>query len=412
MPHQYDIILTGAGGAGLSLAYHLSQGAWRDKTILLLDSTQKQQNDRTWCYWSTQAPYFPQAQTHAWPKLEFFGPKGAFRQADLGPYQYYCLRGDAFYRIVWERLAQFPNIHFRAETVKKIEAADKSARVFTDTAVYEGRWVFNSIPALAGPLVLPPDAMKQHFLGFFIKTKQPAFDPLTARLMDFRVAQENEVRFFYLLPFSETEALVEFTVFSPQLHPKDFYRQYLYQYLQTHQPTPDYEIEEEEWGTIPMHPPGRAATDQKTVVHIGTAGGMTKPTTGYTFRNLQEYCAQLMQKWDDFEVLPKEAHYFNPARFYFYDQLLLHIIRHRPAQVADIMQSLFMGQSFASVLRFLDEKSTLRQEAQMFWQLPWSPFLNALYETHLRPSFRRLAFPLLRSRPYLGRAASSGPGAL
>ena len=41
--------------AGLSLAYYLTQSAWRDRSILLLDKEVKTQNDRTWWFLGARA---------------------------------------------------------------------------------------------------------------------------------------------------------------------------------------------------------------------------------------------------------------------------------------------------------------------------------------------------------------------
>ena len=57
----------------------------------------------------------------------------------------------------------------------------------------------------------------QHFKGWYIETKQACFQPDSATLMDFRAEQNRGTAFFYVLPFSATKALVEYTLFSPNL---------------------------------------------------------------------------------------------------------------------------------------------------------------------------------------------------
>ena len=41
--------------------------------------------------------------------------------------------------------------------------------------------------------------------------------------MDFRVEQDDETRFFYVLPFNEREALVEIAIFSGEIPDPSFY---------------------------------------------------------------------------------------------------------------------------------------------------------------------------------------------
>ena len=49
---HYDYIIAGGGCAGLSLAWQLLHSPLRDRTILIVDRDDKDQNDRTWAFWS------------------------------------------------------------------------------------------------------------------------------------------------------------------------------------------------------------------------------------------------------------------------------------------------------------------------------------------------------------------------
>ena len=72
--------------------------------------------------------------------------------------------------------------------------------------------VFNSIyePHDATPKTI---RLLQHFKGWVIETNEPSFDPNKATMMDFRVSQQHGTTFAYVLPFSATSALVEYTLF-------------------------------------------------------------------------------------------------------------------------------------------------------------------------------------------------------
>ena len=69
--------------------------------------------------------------------------------------------------------------------------------------------------------------------------------------MDFRVDQSNGVHFTYVLPFSETEALVEDTFFSEEPARPSVYEENLAAYLDSRGVT-TYEITHRESGVIPM----------------------------------------------------------------------------------------------------------------------------------------------------------------
>ena len=69
--------------------------------------------------------------------------------------------------------------------------------------------------------------LQQHFIGWKIKTSEPAFTADKATFMDFSVAQKGNTRFMYVLPFSKTEALIEYTLFSKDLLPEKEYEECL-----------------------------------------------------------------------------------------------------------------------------------------------------------------------------------------
>jgi thioredoxin reductase len=51
---QFDFIIAGGGLAGLSLAYYLSQSSLENAKILIIDQSEKKENDKTWCFWEAQ----------------------------------------------------------------------------------------------------------------------------------------------------------------------------------------------------------------------------------------------------------------------------------------------------------------------------------------------------------------------
>ncbi len=60
--------------------------------------------------------------------------------------------------------------------------------------------------------------------------------------MNFDIEQKNECRFMYVLPFSPTQALVEFTLFSQKLLDTSEYDSQLDDYLRNHLSIKNYRI--------------------------------------------------------------------------------------------------------------------------------------------------------------------------
>ena len=54
---NFDYIITGAGAAGLMLAYRMAKDAFFDeKSILIIDPEKRKEEDRTWCFWEAEMP--------------------------------------------------------------------------------------------------------------------------------------------------------------------------------------------------------------------------------------------------------------------------------------------------------------------------------------------------------------------
>jgi len=69
---KYDYIIAGSGCAGLSLLYRmLKDPQLCNKQILVIDKSQKNKNDRTWCFWEKGNGLFESIVMHQWKTLEF-----------------------------------------------------------------------------------------------------------------------------------------------------------------------------------------------------------------------------------------------------------------------------------------------------------------------------------------------------
>jgi lycopene beta-cyclase len=395
--YDYDYIIAGGGCAGLSLAYYLHHSPLREARILVLDEAPKTRNDKTWCFWWDQSLPYACARETSWRKVEIASPHFQ-RTEDIDPMAYVFIRSLDFYEEVRSALADNPNITFRYERVMAVEDLPEGARVSTTEGSYTAKWAFNSI---VFPQRRRPNRhlyLEQHFAGWFVRSQQPVFDPTCMRMMDFRVEQGGEVRFVYILPFSETEALVEFTVFSEQTWEMPAYEAGLRDFLTNQLALEDYDITHREQGRIPMtdHPlqrqPGRH------VRNLGTAAGLTKPTTGYTFLNIQRDAQAIVAA-----LVKTGSPVYQPVkrrRFAFYDSLLLWLIRNQGGQVSQIFEQLFRKNSFQTILRFLDERTSLREELPMLAGLPWGPFFRAIWRYLIcRDTGRPQPAPSLPSDP-------------
>lgn len=385
----YDFVIVGCGGAGLSLAWQISQSEpLKHKRVLLLDVDESKTNDRTWCFWTDQAPPYPHIQSTNWQKLQLSDQSilqdAGLRTYDIAPLRYHYTAGIDFYREVKQRLSAFSNFVFQQARVEHMEDTEEGVTVRTDQGIYEAKWAFSSLP-----VSIPKSSLttKQHFRGWFIRTEQAAFDPEAMCLMDFRTEQTEGASFFYVLPLSAQEALVEYTVISDQVLPVETYEKTMREYIDCKLQIANYTIEDTEQGVIPMTNFSFPRKAGMHIMRVGTAGGMTKASTGFTFKNMQEDARQIVQQLEE-NVTPFYRNK-SAARFHFYDTLLLHILKYYPEDAPRIFEQLFRSNQATRVLAFLDEKTTLWQEAQMFMKLPWKPFLRSLWQHYAVPIFSR-----------------------
>ena len=344
------------------------------KEILLLDKDAKKANDRTWCFWEKNTGEFDSLLSHSWNHITFKGA-GFTRDFSLAPYSYKMVEGESFYAAYLKALENMGHVTFRREEVKSVHDRGNQVEVTTTSTTYMAPRVFSSlvnVHALNTQNTYP--VLKQHFKGWFIKAASPVFDPGKAIFMDFSIPQNGLTRFMYVLPGSETEALVEYTLFSPDYLPENEYDEALKTYLNQLLPNGGYEVRRTEKGSIPMTAYDFTRENSENLLYIGTAGGWTKPSTGYTFKNTHEQVGRLLS----YLKTGKPLHRFPKRnRHWYYDLLLLDILHRRNHLGSTIFESLFKKRRPRLIFKFLDEKSTLWEDLKVIWACPKWPFLRA-----------------------------------
>ncbi|WP_289058828.1 lycopene cyclase family protein [uncultured Flavobacterium sp.] len=376
IPH-FDYIFTGTGLASLMTVYKMIlSGKFSDKSILLLDQDSKKINDRTWCFWEKEASIWNPIISKKWNSA-LFANQDFNRHLALKPYQYNQIKAIDFYNFVFTTLSQYSNITFLNEKVTDINELETHVFVGTEENRYTGNYLLNSIytKAFAERQNKYP-VLQQHFVGWFVKSKEEVFNPEEVTFMDFSVEQKGNTRFMYVLPTSKTEALVEYTLFSENLLAKEDYENEIKIYLEK-LGTYQYEITEKEQGSIPMTCYPFWKKNTKRVLNIGTAGGWTKASTGYTFKNSDKKSSDLVEfiQSNDFKM----KNFQRKSKFWFYDLLLLDILYRHNELGSSIFSSLFRKGNPELIFKFLDEETNLFEDLQVILKCPKVPFIKALF---------------------------------
>ncbi len=372
---HYHYIFTGSGLSALMTVYEMViSGKFNDKSILLLDENVKKSNDRTWCFWDEEHPEFEKIISKNW-KTALFANHDFQRILDLKPYQYHMIKGLDFYNLVFDTISKHSTIHFVNQKVIDFEELGHHCLVKTDAESFTCNKIFNSIfnPELIKNQIKYP-FLQQHFIGWFIKSKEAIFDKNSATFMDFSVEQRGNTRFMYVLPTTSNEALVEYTLFSKDLLPKEEYENEIQKYIQKLGIT-DYEIVEKEQGNIPMTSYPFWKHNTQNIINIGSVGGWTKASTGFTFKNTIKKSKQLalfLQTDSDFRKFHKKD------KYWFYDLLLLDILNAKNHLGSTIFSSMFRKGNPDLIFRFLDENTSFWDDLKVIWKCPKWVFIKAL----------------------------------
>ncbi|NDE11803.1 MAG: hypothetical protein EBZ95_14785, partial [Chitinophagia bacterium] len=370
---KVDYLFSGAGASATLLLMNMEkQGLLKDKKILIIDPDTKQDNDKTYCFWSEHNEQLTllcrNLISHQWDEVSV----NQKEQESLFPKKYYYISSIDVYKELRRIIDQynFQRVH---SSVIEVIAVENGVKVITDTNILESSLVFDSRP----PKYLPPKNEDTHllqsFLGYVITTDDPISKINCLDLMDFNVEQLDATQFMYVLPLGEGKILVELTRFGIKAITQNEASPILDLYINNR--FGNYQILHTELGCIPMSTADISVEPIPGVIAIGGRAGAVKPSTGYAFKNMFNHAEKIAES---LKRNLQPAIIEDSSRFRFYDRLLLLILTKQPSQGKPIFEALFRKNEIKNVLQFLDEKTTLIQDIRIFLTLPKQPFLKAV----------------------------------
>lgn len=377
----FDYIIAGGGLAGLSLAFYLNESVLREKKILIIDRDAKEQNDHTWCFWERSKGAFEEIVFRKWRGVWFHGADDFSKFLDLGEYEYKMIRALDFYKFVFGKINQNPNITFLQADISEVVSEANQPVVKTGNGEFAAAdFVFDSFTRKTydNPKY---QNLRQHFRGWLIETEKTAFNPDEPTLFDFRVEQKNECRFAYILPLSAQTALIEFTVFSDNLLPQKEYDFYLWKYIGETLRIENYKILETEAGVIPMSDEPHERNAAPKIIRIGTSGGFVKPSTGYSFRRTQRRLRKLVEDMQSSKSEAPNPNFESGNWKNYLDSVLLNVLLSKKRAAAEVFTRLFSRNKAEKILKFLDEDSSLKEDLQIMRTVPLLPFTKAALQT-------------------------------
>lgn len=192
--------------------------------------------------------------------------------------------------------------------------------------------------------------------------------------MDFDCEQRESVHFFYTLPYSKNKALIETTWLSRMNDnlQKDYDNQ-IKGYIEKHLKIRNYEINYKEEGAIPLFYP--LYKKEKNKINIGTAGGMTRLSTGYTFLNIQEHSKYIRE---NIENISNSKRFEINKKYQFLDEIFLRVLSKHPDKMSDIFFNMFKT-SPRTIIKFLSNKSNFFEDLSIILRMPKLTFIKALF---------------------------------
>ena len=352
---EFDYLIIGGGCSGLSLAYELEiNGKLKDKTLAIIEPRKKYSRDKTWSFWKVFDHNFEDCVIKSWNNFTINSSEGSQELSNINfPYQ--SIDSGKFYEKINSKLSANPNINF----FKKLnEINSKNSIIFN--SVFEGETYKSDL--------------WQHFQGVEIETTKDIFDDEILNLMDFNCDQRNDVHFFYTLPFRKNRALIETTWLS-DLEDQSLmdYDLQLENYIKNNLGIKNYKINFIEKGAIPLFYPSFKNEDK--IINIGSAGGMTRLSTGYTFLNIQEHSKYIVRNIDKIEKIKM---FSLGKKYQFLDKIFLRVLEKHPEKMPKIFSDMFKTSS-NTIIKFLSNKSSIFEDINIISKMPKLIFIKALF---------------------------------
>lgn len=374
---HYDYIIVGNGLAGLQLALRFSKDPFfNNKTIALIDQSDKSENDKTWSFWEKEKGQYSHLAYQTWEQAQIFA-KNKKIALNLTPYTYKSIRAIDFYSEAKAHLKQQENITFLVETVTSVKE-NNIVEVTTETNNYTAKHVFDSRIPNAFFKDKKATTLIQHFKGWIIKTESDVFNKNSFTMMDYRLKDNNQTTFMYVLPHTKNKALVEFTYFTENTVKSTHYDKYLNKYISEFLNICDYKIIETEIGQIPMTTFNFEVFNTSKVTKIGTAGGWVKGSTGYSFKLTDKRVAKIIDNIKSNQPTTKGLF---KSKYKFYDKVFLKVLKDNNEKGEWVFKQFYSKNSTPIMFKFLDEESSLLEDLKIMWSLFSFSFIKAFFKT-------------------------------
>ena len=363
----YDYVIVGGGMSGLSLAKEMIlAGLTKEKKLLVIEKRDKYERDKIWSFWNIDQSNYQKVTLKTWGSFSL-----SYHDEEIiidNTYNYVSVDSKLFYSEIIDKINSDKNSTIMMNSrVKHIHYNDNVISIELSNQIHiKTKYLFDSSYEI-NSINLGPYDLYQHFKGIEIEIKNDKFDPEKFNLMDFNSPQKDGLHFMYILPLSKRKALIEATWFSKQVLSNERYQSYIDNYLEKIGIT-KYDIHYEEIGVIPMFVSSLNHSPKlNNLIYIGTKGGLTRSSTGYTFLNSQNHAKNIVnslkyKKESSIHVIPKRSR--------FMDEIFLRVLSKYPHLGPKIFIELFKRNSSNTIIHFLSGTSSIKEDLRIMIKIP------------------------------------------
>ena len=397
----FDIIIVGGGLSGLALAAELARPVFSTLRVLVLEQRKSYTRDRTWSYWKTLhgAPHrYSHLERQQWCNWRVRQDVRPDQQAyptvtKTGRTASYCsLDGDQFYLAAQHTISESANVELRLNTGIRQIAGGNGGMPSVETIdgeVIHAAWVFDARPRAQKS----ENGLVQQFSGIEIKTDNDVFDPATVELMHFHPSRDG-LHFFYILPYSPRNALVETTWISPASLKPDFQAE-LTDFIASLLGPTAYEVVYEERGSLDLGLHNNVPDRTSHVIPLGRRAGTLRASTGYAFLETLAHVDKIAMSLEN-HLTADVLKNWTPVVFrrraldVWMDTVFLKVLARDWSASSQYFMQLFARLDADTMVAFLSGRAGWRQRLLVSSVLPPLPFAVQALSTlrDLLPKFR------------------------
>ena len=216
----------------------------------------------------------------------------------------------------------------------------------------------------------------QHFYGCEVVFDENVNLPEYPIIMDFNCNQDSWVHFFYTLPMGKNKIFIENTWISNE---KSFtFERYIAEinyYIQNNlNYKKKYKTNYSEIGSIPMFH-FKNNVKYKKLINIGTAGNLTRKSTGYTFLNIQKSVKQIVINISKKQNIKESSVGF---KYNYLDNIFIKVLLEKKGSMHEVFFDLFKKNKTKDIVKFLSNTSNWFEDLRIILSMPKLIFIKKL----------------------------------